>query len=210
MPVGEVRVGHGIEAPRVGRVRDVKQQPVAFAGPASQADGRVQGDVVALGGAGSWAVAFLFLRAHPLGDHRGEGLAERRAVGRRRVTAAAALGDNVFEHGGNYLGRHHVGRAHDLDHEVAPRPRRLDFGEVFWGQAMLFGSDEVFEDAWRAHDGGLFRIIEGHPDDLDSEQRRVWVFVRRGTGATGNFFGGPHRGGARDVDVDVLVVVRVF
>ena len=52
MPVGEVGVGHGADPDRVGRIPDVEQEAVAGAGATGQADGGIEGDVVALGRTG--------------------------------------------------------------------------------------------------------------------------------------------------------------
>ena len=89
VPVGEVRVGHGGDPLRVGRIADVEQQAVALAGAAGQTDRGIERDVVALrsgpafgAGVGPSACAII----------AGSACAQRGAVrGRRRARAAARL-----------------------------------------------------------------------------------------------------------------------
>ncbi len=52
-------------------------------------------------------------------------------------------------------------------------------------------------------------MSEGHLDDLDAEERRVGILVRREPHAAGELAGRAHPGGARDVDVDVLRVLWI-
>src|SRR6185437_11940077 len=52
MPVGEIGIGCRVEAYRVCRILDVQQHSVAFACTAGVTDAGIDGDVVALRGAG--------------------------------------------------------------------------------------------------------------------------------------------------------------
>ncbi len=74
---------------------------------------------------------------------------------------------------------------------------------------MLRRRSEVVEDVRRADDRCLFRMSERNLDHLDAEERRVGILVRRRLGATGELAWRAYTCGARDVDVDVVLVFRI-
>ena len=110
VPVGEVGVGHFGEPHRVLRVADVDQHAVSLARAPREPNGGVHGDVVALGGSGGFAVR----RPRHLRHDRGQGLAQRRAVGRGGWALAPALGHHLGQHGFHVAVRQHDHHAHHL------------------------------------------------------------------------------------------------
>src|SRR5690606_27986096 len=87
------------------------------------------------------------------------------------------------------------------------RPARLlNSGNSGRGEAVLLGFGQTLENPGGVHDGRFLRVVEGHTDHLDSEERGVGVLGRRGAHAAGKFLLGTHRRRARNVDVHILVV----
>src|SRR5690606_8983174 len=93
MPVGEVRVRDGVDAPGVHRIRNVEQQAVAFAGPSCESDLRVERDVMALRRAGTGAVDVGAVFGLP----GRKGLTKREAVAGRGLASASAAHDDIRE-----------------------------------------------------------------------------------------------------------------
>ena len=209
VPVGEVRVTHRADANRVDRVADVEQEAVAPARAARQAERRVQRDVVALGGPGTRAVSAVLV-ADRRREHLREILAQRGAVGARGRAAAAPGSDDAVEHARHEPVAHDAHAAPDIDDERAPLPGLLDRGDVVGRQTVARRGHEIVEDSGRADDRRLLGMGEGHPDHLDPEERRVRVLVRRTAGAALQLVFGADGRGAGDVDVHVLVVIRML
>ena len=210
MPVGEVRIRDGVDALRIRRVRDVQQQPVAFARAARQANLRIQGNVMALRRTGLRPLWLVERHADPFRNDFPEILAQIDAVGGgRRAVALPGRYDLRKQHG-DEPARQHLRLAHDIDYEVATRPRRFDGGDIGGRRTMLLRRHQALEEARRTHDGRLFGPGKGHLDHLDPEQGRIRVFGGRRAGATGEFFRRAHRGGTRYVNVHMLVVLRVL
>ena len=69
---------------------------------------------------------------------------------------------------------------------------------------------QVLEDAGRAHDRRGRGVRERYADHLDPEERGVGILVGRGSRTAGQLLGGPHRGRAGHVDVDVVVVAGMI
>src|SRR5207249_1826808 len=102
---------------RVGHITDVQQEAVAAAGAARQADGRIDGDVVALGGPGAHAVPRSGRRgADDRIDDALDGPPQRGAVRAcRRIASLPRLDDAV---------QHRLDESQGQDELHAPHLRR--------------------------------------------------------------------------------------
>ena len=86
----------------------------------------------------------------------------------------------------------------------------LGGGDILRRLAVDRRSDQLIEDPRPVDDGRLLRMSQRHLDHLDAEQRRFRILVRRQPGAPGQLVGRADAGLAGDVDVDVLLVLRIF
>ena len=68
---------------------------------------------------------------------------------------------------------------------------------------------QIVEDARRADDRCLLGMSQRNLDHLDPEQRRIWILVERRSRAAGQLAGRANAGGARDVHVDVIRILRI-
>ena len=211
VPVREVRVGDGGNADGRRRVPDVEQQAVAFAGAAGVADARVERDVMTLRRSRARAAGFAL--AHHAIDHRLQRSAERGAVGGGGLTRAATRLHDAVEAGlGELVGNdlHVAVEAHvEGAARLGGRDHLLRVVLVGHRETVRLRLGEVVEDARAAHDRGLLGVRERHLDDFDAEERRVRVGGRRGRDAAGEFGIRTDRRRARDVDVDVLGILRI-
>ena len=104
------------------------------------------------------------------------------------------------------LGRAATGAGLGRTRRAVGRPG--EFGGV--DQVGMAGRDgQVLEDPGRADDLGLLRRGERHLDDLDPEQGRVRIVFRHRPRATRQFFVGANAGGTGDIDIDVVLVLRI-
>src|SRR5690349_3442242 len=67
----------------------------------------------------------------------------------------------------------------------------------------------IYKNAWARNDLSVLRRRERNFDHLDSKQRRVWIFVRCSAGTSGQFFVLSDEGCPRDINVDVVFVIRI-
>ena len=210
VPIREVRVAHRRDPLRVGRVADVEQQAVALARATGQTDAGEEGDVVTLRRAGARAL-HVRVHAEPLLDDGLHPRAERGAVGGSHggtTCTAARLDHAVEQHVGELVGKHErlVLDRHD---EGAARLGLGHLGQVIRGFAVVWGTDEVVEDARRAHDLRLLGVRERDLDDFDSEECRVGILVRGRAHAARQLGGRANARGTGDVDVHVVRVLRI-
>ena len=169
VPVGEVGVGHGVEAHRMRRIADVEQEAVALARAAGETDRRIDRDVVALGRARRGPSGRASLRRsswRSIAGSAARSAALSAAVGApvppRALTMLSSIGLREPRR------EHHL-RAHGSSPMNAPlrlAPRRPP-----WHSAAMSsgaspcrgGAIEVVEDARRAHDRRLLRDAPAAP-----------------------------------------------
>ena len=220
VPVGEVGVGHGGETEGVGGVGDVEEEAVAAACAARQADVGVDGDVVALGGAGAGALGHLGAFGGAgcgLGVHPEDHFSQRHAVGGGDAVATPRVHDAVQSLPYEPLRDDRQTSVAGLADKSAPVPHGFGCGlpllhgpDVGWRGTVPGRCHQILEDPRRGHDCGGLGIVQRDPDHFDAEEGGVRVLVGREGGTAGEFLGRPYLGGAGDIDVDVLVVTRVL
>ena len=93
---------------------------------------------------------------------------------------------------------------------LRPRPSlSAILDDVFRCLAVTRGRVQVVEDARRADDRCLLGMRQWNLDDLDAEERRVWILVRRQANTAGQLTGRADTRRAGDVHVDIVGILRI-
>ena len=76
-------------------------------------------------------------------------------------------------------------------------------------QAVHCPGTRIDEDARIGHNLRILRRSQRNLDYVNTEQRGIWILIRFFAGAAGKFFRLANEGGAGDVDVNVVFIVRI-
>jgi hypothetical protein len=154
------------------------------------------------------------LLANELCDDRGKTGAQRGAVGRSAWPGTTTLGHDTVQPDLGHLRRKRTLRTKDHRGEESFGARLRCFlsrlSDVFRRFGMLDRLRQIVEDARRADNRSLRRIGQRHLYHFNAEQCRIRILGRLRVDTTRQFIRGADPGRTGDIDVDVLLVLRIL